>query len=71
MRKADTINQIRMNCSRCGKPLKRGYFYNGKPYGPDCIVKVAGRKVRLSKLKAIEIDRETEKSDLQMGLFND
>ena len=60
-----------MICSRCGKPLKRGYFYNGNPYGPDCIVKVAGRKVKLSKLKAIIIERETSISGNQMELFND
>lgn len=60
-----------MICSRCGKPLLRGYFYNSKPYGPDCIVKVAGRKVRLAKLKSIVIERETEIADIQMELFND
>lgn len=40
-----------MNCQRCKKPLKRGYYYNGTAYGPECIQKVAGRKVKLHKLK--------------------
>lgn len=60
-----------MTCSRCKKPLKRGYYYNGKPYGPECIHKVAGRKVKIGKLSKIKIERETEKTNLQMGLFDD
>ena len=60
-----------MKCTRCKKPLKRGYYYNGKPYGPDCIHKVAGRKVKLHKLSQIKIERDTETTDLQMGLWDD
>lgn len=60
-----------MKCTRCKKPLKRGYYYNGLPYGPDCINKVAGRKVKLSKLKQVKIERETEQSSDQMELFNE
>jgi len=60
-----------MICSRCSKSLKRGYYYNGLPYGPDCVEKVAGRKVKLSKLKQIRIERETDQSSDQMELFNE
>ena len=58
-----------MYCQRCKKPLKRGYYFNGLAFGPECIKKVAGRKVRLSRLKQIKIERHIEESDLQMNLF--
>jgi hypothetical protein len=60
-----------MKCARCRKALKKGYYYNGMAYGPDCINKIAGRNVRLSKLKQITITKNESESDLQMGLFDE
>lgn len=52
--------------------MKRGYYFNGSPYGPECIKLFAGQSVRLKKLKAfrVEENKETE-SELQMGLFDE
>ena len=57
-----------MTCKRCGKPLKKGYYHNGKAYGPECIKKVAGRTVNLKKLPKIKIERATEESEQQIEL---
>ena len=58
-----------MRCHRCQKPLKKGYYVNGIPYGPECVQKVVGRAKRLSK--AINVSRFDESSDNQMELFDD
>jgi len=61
-----------VKCSKCKKPLKRGYFYNGLPFGPECIKMVAGRSVKLKKLKAFRLEKDQEsESESQMGLFDD
>lgn len=61
-----------MKCTRCKKPLSRGYYYNGIVYGPECIKKVAGRSVRLHKLKVYIPQKLTnDDDDLQIDLFGD
>lgn len=58
-----------MRCQRCQKPLKKGYYVNGKSYGPECVQEVVGRAKRLGKV--INVSRFDESSEAQLELFDD
>jgi len=36
-----------MRCTKCHRRLKKGYYFNGSPYGPECI-KGLGYKITKS-----------------------
>ena len=59
-----------MKCFNCGKRLKKGYFYNGIPYGPECFKKLGFKLNGRGEISRLRLpDRKDEKNELQGSLF--
>jgi hypothetical protein len=57
-----------MRCTKCGRRLKKGYYFNGSPYGPECI-KGLGYKVTKSTKRFCFTKPET--NEKQIDLFGE
>jgi len=59
-----------MICFNCGRKLKKGYFYNGVAYGPECFKKLGFKlngKGQITRLR-LPIEKK-EENELQGSLF--
>lgn len=56
-------------CRRCFKNIREAYYFNGLPYGSECIYKVSGQRainIRRRELEhqyQIELDYEAERDN--------
>ena len=55
-----------MICSKCYRKLKKGFYYRGKPYGPECIKKMGFKAYRF---KLIDFKPDEKDDDQQGELF--
>ena len=58
-----------MRCFNCRKTLKRGYFYNGVPYGPECFKKLGFRLNGKGEVTKIKQSERVQENELQGRLF--
>ena len=56
-----------INCSRCGKSLKKAYRHRGSIYGPECIKKMGGSVIRSTLIKI----KDGKEKELQIELFTE
>jgi len=65
-RPVDSLTQ----CSKCGQMVKEVYYFEGKPYGNKCILRVTGQPVEYFVLRGREIDLEaTDKRNLDRAEY--
>ena len=53
-----------MNCSRCGRSLKKAYRFNGSIYGPECIKKMGGQLLKSELIKVKDGKDKTKQIEL-------
>lgn len=59
-----------MRCFNCRKRLKKGYFYNGVPFGPECFKKLGFKlngKGEITRLKTPS--KSYDENEYQISLF--
>lgn len=59
-----------VKCTRCNRSLVKGFFVEGKPYGPVCVRKLFGLEI-LQGLLAPKKKAKPETDDKEQGNFAD